>query len=76
MLHLKVDDKIEAWIRSHSGSVALNEESKLDFAISQAEGNAIKSKEDGLYVESSSAAVYQSELSDSVKMNTSVGGLK
>lgn len=76
LANLNVDDKIEAWIRTHSGSVALNEESKLDFAISQAEGNAIKSNEDGLYVESSSAAVYKSELSDNIKMNTSVGGLK
>lgn len=74
--NLNVDDKIESWIRNHSGSVALNEESKLDFAISQAEGNAIKSKEDGLYVESSSAAVYKSDLSDNVKMNISIGGLK
>ena len=48
----------------------------LDFAISKAEGNAIKSNEDGLYVENSSAAVYKSELSDNIKMNTSVGGLK
>lgn len=76
LANLNVDDKIEAWIRTHSGSVALNEESKLDFAISQAEGNAIKSNEDGLYVESSSAAVYKSELSNNIKMNTSVGGLK
>ena len=76
LANLNVDDKIEAWIRTHSGSVALNKESKLDFAISQAEGNAIKSKEDGLYVESSSAAVYKSELSDNIKMNASVGGLK
>lgn len=76
LANLNVDDKIEAWIRTHSGSVALNEESKLDFAISQAEGNAIKSNEDGLYVESSSAAVYKSELQDNIKMNTSVGGLK
>ena len=76
LANLNVDDKIEAWIRAHSGSVALNEESKLDFAISQAEGNAIKSNEDGLYVENSAAAVYKSELSDNIKMNTSVGGLK
>lgn len=76
LANLNVDDKIEAWIRTHSGSVALNEESKLDFAISQAEGNAVKSNEDGLYVESSSAAVYKSELSDDIKMNTSVGELK
>ena len=76
LANLNVDDKIEAWIRTHSGSVALNEESKLDFAISQAEGNAIKSNEDGLYVESSAAAIYKSELSDNIKMNTSVGGLK
>ena len=76
LANLNVDDKIEAWIRTHSGSVALNEESKLDFAISQAEGNAIKSNADGLYVESSSAAVYKSELQDNIKMNISVGGLK
>lgn len=76
LANLNVDDKIEAWIRDHSGSVALNEESKLDFAISQAEGNAIKSKEDGLYVESSSAAVYKSDLSDNIKMTVSIGGLK
>lgn len=76
LVNLNVDDKIEAWIRTHSGSVALNEESKLDFAISQAEGNAIKSNADGLYVESSSAAVYKSELQDNTKMNISVGGLK
>ena len=76
LTNLNVDDKIESWIRNHSGSVALNEESKLDFAISQAEGNAIKSNEDGLYVENSAAAVYKSELSDNIKMNTSVGGLK
>lgn len=76
LVNLNVDDKIEAWIRTHSGSVALNEESKLDFAISQAEGNAIKSNADGLYVESSSAAVYKSELQDNIKMNISVGGLK
>lgn len=76
LANLNVDDKIEAWIRDHSGSVALNEESKLDFAISQAEGNAIKSKKDGLYVESSSAAVYKSDLSDNIKMTVSIGGLK
>lgn len=76
LANLNVDDKIEAWIRDHSGSVALNKESKLDFAISQAEGNAIKSKEDGLYVESSSAAVYKSDLSDNIKMTVSIGGLK
>ena len=76
LANLNVDDKIEAWIRTHSGSVALNEESKLDFAISQAEGNAIKSNADGLYVENSSAAVYKSELQDNIKMNISVGGLK
>lgn len=76
LANLNVDDKIEAWIRTHSGSVALNEESKLDFAISQAEGNAIKSNADGLYVESSSAAIYKSELQDNIKMNISVGGLK
>lgn len=76
LANLNVDDKIEAWIRTHSGSVALNEESKLDFAISQAEGNAIKSNADGLYVESSSAVVYKSELQDNIKMNISVGGLK
>lgn len=76
LANLNVDDKIEAWIRTHSGSVALNEESKLDFAISQAEGNAIKSNADGLYVESSSAVIYKSELQDNIKMNISVGGLK
>lgn len=76
LANLNIDNKIEAWIRTHSGSVALNEESKLDFAISQAEGNAIKSNADGLYVESSSAAVYKSELQDNIKMNISVGGLK
>ena len=76
LTNLNVDDKIEAWIRNHSGSVALNEESKLDFAISQAEGNAIKSNEDGLYVESSAAAVYKSSLADDVKMNTAIGGFK
>ena len=76
LINLNVDDKIEAWIRNHSGSVALNEESKLDFAISQAEGNAIKSNKDGLYVESSAAAVYKSSLADDVKMNTAIGGFK
>ena len=76
LTNLNVDNKIEAWIRNHSGSVALNEESKLDFAISQAEGNAIKSNEDGLYVESSAAAVYKSSLADDVKMNTAIGGFK
>ena len=76
LINLNVDNKIEAWIRNHSGSVALNEESKLDFAISQAEGNAIKSNEDGLYVESSAAAVYKSSLADDVKMNTAIGGFK
>lgn len=76
LTNLNVDDKIEAWIRNHSGSVALNEESKLDFAISQAEGNAIKSNEDGLYVESSAAAVYKSSLADDVKMNTAIGGFR
>ena len=76
LTNLNVDNKIEAWIRNHSGSVALNEESKLDFAISQAEGNAIKSNEDGLYVESSAAAVYKSSLADDVKMNTAIGGVK
>lgn len=75
LVNLNVDDKIEAWVLSHSGSVSLDEDGKLGFAISSKEGNAIQSEEDGLYVENSAAAVYHPDLNDSLVMEESVGGI-
>lgn len=75
LANLNVDDKIEAWVLNHSGSVSLDEDGKLGFAISSKEGNAIQREEDGLYVENSAAAVYHPDLNDSLAMEQSVGGI-
>lgn len=76
LANLNVDDKIEAWVLNHAGSVSLDEEGKLRFAISSKEGNAIRSEEDGLYVENSAAAVYHPDLNDSLIMEQTIGGIQ
>lgn len=75
LVNPKIDAQIEKWIIDHTGSVGLNKQNKLGFAISKADGNAINEKDDGLYVESSSAAVYKTDLADSTKSKYQVGGI-
>ena len=72
---LDVSEQISQWVTNHSGAVSLDEKGKLGFAISKADGNAISTKDDGLYVENAAAAVYHSELGDNVTMNETIGGL-
>lgn len=75
LTNLNVDTQIKQWIIEHTGSVGLNEQDKLGFAISKDEGNAIDEREDGLYVESSGAAVYKTDLADSTTSKYQVGGI-
>lgn len=75
LANLNVDTQIRQWIINHTGSVGLNSQDKLGFAISKDEGNAIDERDDGLYVESSDAAVYKTDLADSTKSKYQVGGI-
>lgn len=72
---LNVDTQIKQWVIDHTGSVGLNNQDKLGFAISKDDGNAIDERADGLYVESSSAAVYKTDLADSTASKYQVGGI-
>lgn len=75
LANLDVDTQIRQWVINHTGSVGLNSQDKLGFAISKDEGNAIDERADGLYVESSDAAVYKTDLADSTKSKYQVGGI-
>lgn len=75
LANLNVDTQIRQWIVNHTGSVGLNNQDKLGFAISKDEGNAIDERADGLYVESSDAAVYKTDLTDSTKSKYQIGGI-
>ena len=75
LTNLNVDTQIRQWIVDHTGSVGLNDQDKLGFAISKADGNAIDERDDGLYVESSSAAVYKTDLANSTRSKYQVGGI-
>lgn len=75
LANLNVDTQIRQWIVNHTGSVGLNNQDKLGFAISKDEGNAIDERDDGLYVESSDAAVYKTDLADSTKSKYQIGGI-
>lgn len=75
LANLNVDTQIKQWVIDHTGSVGLNNQDKLGFAISKDDGNAIDERADGLYVESSSAAVYKTDLADSTASKYQVGGI-